>query len=158
MKSDEICLFLSKIEQKPPQASFGNCGDDLRWMLLPHDTLLIMGSGPMWNYDRRALSWGEFVGQITAVAFLEGITGIGTEAFWGMKLVSLELPEGLEEIGELAFAHCESLKRIVFPRSLRRIGRKAFAHCSSLEAVTVYGGCEIAPEAFPRGVRMIRIN
>jgi len=50
-------------------------------------------------------------------------------------LKSLTLPEGLVEIGEMAFCGCTSLECVVLPGSLRRIGYGAFAHCHRLKKI-----------------------
>lgn len=50
-----------------------------------------------------------------------------------LKLEEVELPEGLERIGEKAFCGCKSLKHVTFPMTLRCIDEKAFKGCESLE-------------------------
>ncbi len=50
---------------------------------------------------------------------------------------NITLPEGLETIGESAFAACVSLKNIDFPDSLTSIGVSAFSDCDSLISVTI---------------------
>ena len=47
------------------------------------------------------------------------------------------IPEGTTEIGELAFAFCDSLKNITIPESVTEIGVKAFSDCTSLESITI---------------------
>mmetsp|Transcript_17724 Transcript_17724/g.32033 ORF Transcript_17724/g.32033 Transcript_17724/m.32033 type:complete len:247 (-) Transcript_17724:77-817(-) len=63
------------------------------------------------------------------------------DVFWGCsQLKDVTLPEGLEEIGEGAFATCESLKCINCPSAVIKIGMYAFAMCTSLTNVTLAGG------------------
>ncbi|MGN0278218.1 MAG: leucine-rich repeat protein [Lachnospiraceae bacterium] len=50
--------------------------------------------------------------QLTKVSMGEGTTLIGTEAFYGSGLTSVEFPQSIEEIGPGAFAYCESLQKI----------------------------------------------
>ena len=47
------------------------------------------------------------------------------------------IPEGTTEIGELAFACCDSLKSVTIPESVTEIGVKAFSDCTSLESITI---------------------
>ena len=47
------------------------------------------------------------------------------------------IPEGTTEIGEMAFAFCDSLRNITFPESVTEIGVKAFSDCTSLESITI---------------------
>ena len=44
----------------------------------------------------------------------------------------IDLPDGLEEIGESAFSNCLDVKQLVLPDSLVRIGERAFTRMSSL--------------------------
>lgn len=56
------------------------------------------------------------------------------------------LPEGLEEIGERAFAYAIDLKDINFPSSLKAIKRRCFSDCISLN---------VNPLVIPEGVEEI---
>ena len=47
------------------------------------------------------------------------------------------IPEGTTEIGEWAFALCDSLKSVTIPESVTSIGDWAFANCTSLKSITI---------------------
>ncbi len=47
----------------------------------------------------------------------------------------IEVPEGVTEIAESAFASRKEIKSISFPNTLTKIGKKAFVNCSKLEQV-----------------------
>ena len=47
------------------------------------------------------------------------------------ELEEIEIPEGVESIGEYAFWNCRRLTRLHLPDSLREIGRQAFFGCGS---------------------------
>lgn len=51
------------------------------------------------------------------------------------RITSIELPEGLKEIGEATFANCSELKQINIPDSVTTIGSRAFSDCTSLKYV-----------------------
>ncbi len=64
------------------------------------------------------------------------------------QVEKIVLSEGVEEIGDYAFANNKLLKSVVFPSTLKKIGRGAFKN-SNLESVTLPSGLEeIAEEAF----------
>ena len=73
------------------------------------------------------------------------VKAIGDGAFeFHYYLTVLELPEGLENIGERAFAHCETLQYVSFPETLKTIGAEAFnggykAHSLNLTSVESIG-------------------
>lgn len=50
-------------------------------------------------------------------------------------LVSVEIPEGVEKIGDNAFENCCSLSSITLPDSLNEIGVSAFNMCQALENI-----------------------
>ena len=76
------------------------------------------------------------------------VTEIGESAFAHCQsLKTLKLPESLLKIGKSAFEECENLKTVVFPEQLREIGESAFMNCQSLKTVKL-----------PKGLRKIDNN
>lgn len=66
----------------------------------------------------------------------EGITSIGTNAFWGCNNLEIAvLPEGLVTIGEAAFFDCTSLTEFVIPSTVREIQAQAFMGCTGVTDV-----------------------
>jgi len=53
------------------------------------------------------------------------------------KVTDITLPETIEEIGECAFAECESLERINLPYGLITINKGAFMGCTKLQRITI---------------------
>ena len=78
-----------------------------------------------------------------------GITRIGTNAFWGRwGMKSMTIPETVKEIGEGAFAFCISLRNANLPSSIEKIEGGAFAFCD-LRSVTLPATLtDLEPEAF----------
>lgn len=74
---------------------------------------------------------------------------LADRAYYGYQNIgSLNLPEGLEEIGEFAFAR-SSLQEVVIPEGVSSIGYGAFYHCDSLTQVQLPATItHIAPKAF----------
>lgn len=51
------------------------------------------------------------------------------------KVVSIEIPEGIEEIGCYAFSRCNKLKSVKLPSTIVQIGARAFSGCVSLKNI-----------------------
>ena len=66
-----------------------------------------------------------------------GVTEIEEEAFAGLNVHVVELPEGLKKIGPGAFRDCTDLLAINYPDSLVEVGDEAFAGC---DQVAIYNG------------------
>lgn len=56
------------------------------------------------------------------------------------KLTQLIVSEGVEEIGNKAFAGCTALTKVTLPNTLTKLGGGAFAECTSLTEITIPGG------------------
>ncbi|GMI07988.1 hypothetical protein TrLO_g95 [Triparma laevis f. longispina] len=70
---------------------------------------------------------------VTRVVFFLNITKIGRYACYDARnLVVVNIPEGVESIGQCAFSYCSSLTTVSFPTTLASIGQTAFCFCSSL--------------------------
>ena len=62
---------------------------------------------------------------------------------------SVEIPEGVSEIGDRAFQYCKGLTEALIPATVKRVGKGAFRHCENLECVALETGVEeIDDEAF----------
>ena len=71
------------------------------------------------------------------------LTALPTRAFLLSGIESIELPDGLEEIGQSAFESCEQLSGTLrFPTSLKVIGTDAFSQCRKLEGIELPDGLE----------------
>ena len=65
------------------------------------------------------------------------VTEVGTNAFAGSSLITLELPETIEKISTAAFQDCTELTQITNLDKVSEIGAMAFAGCSKLDNVTL---------------------
>ena len=75
---------------------------------------------------------------LTAVDLPEGLQSIGDYAFQKCtSLTSITLPEGLTSIGEQAFCDCTSLTAVDLPEGLQSIGEHGFEGCTSLTSITL---------------------
>lgn len=103
-------------------------------------------ANPIYNvYPTSTSQWGkvyfngtEMTGELTIPA---GVKSIG-RSFYGMKkLTKVNLPEGLETIGDQAFANCINITNFVMPNSVKTCG-SAFFSCSGLVNVTLSDNLE----------------
>ena len=64
---------------------------------------------------------------------------IGEGAFKLFPIESINIPEGIKEIGHSAFQSCRNLKSITLPSSLEVMGTSAFNHCDGVEYFDLNG-------------------
>jgi len=85
--------------------------------------------------------------KITSVIIPEGVTAIGTEAFYECRsLQTVSLPDTLTSIGNEAFEVCRALDSIKLPAGLKKIGEKAFKY-SGITSINLPAGLTIIPKA-----------
>lgn len=96
--------------------------DEIQWNLDEDGTLTISGTGEMWDAP-----WKEQADDITHVIIEEGITLVGSGAFYGCtSLESVSLPDTLMQIYYETFKDCTNLEKITIPSSVEYIGKNAF--------------------------------
>ena len=127
----------------------GSCGPKAFWLLEKDGTLQISGEGAVDSYDTYLLEeffstegkvapWQEYAEDITAIKVGEGITALGSCAFYGCENArQVFLPDSLLQLGWYAFAGCASLERITIPSGVTRIETCAFEACNALEEVVL---------------------
>lgn len=68
----------------------------------------------------------------------DGVESIGQYAFCDYtKLNSITIPNSVTEIGQDAFCGCSGLTSVTIPHSVNKIGQEAFRDCSSLTSVSL---------------------
>ena len=96
---------------------------------------------------------------VTHVKVDSSVKMIGEWAFSRSQLSIVELREGLEVIGKVAFHCCTSLERITIPSSVRVVGGRAFEGCTQLKIVKLCEGLErIDDSAFHSCTSLQRIT
>ena len=75
--------------------------------------------------------------ELEDVSLPSTLQNIGTSAFYGTALSSVELPYGLTTISNSSFGGLNNLTEIEIPNSVTSIGTTAFTDCKSLERVTL---------------------
>ena len=76
--------------------------------------------------------------ELTKLEIPSGVDKIGNYSFYkGVNLTSLRLPSSVTEIGESAFEGCSGLTSLTLPSSVTSIGSGAFSGCSGLTSLTL---------------------
>lgn len=78
--------------------------------------------GVLFNKDKTELLKYPASKEGTSYDVPSTVTEIFRFGFTGSKIGSIQLPTGLETLGEFAFANCDNLKEISLPGSLKQIG------------------------------------
>ena len=108
----------------------GTCGENAAWVLDDDGTLTISGTGEIVASSFSSLP-------VTRVVIENGITSIGSSAFYGCGyMTSITLPDTLTSIESGAFIFCTSLTNLTIPEGVTTIGNQAIYHCDSLISVS----------------------
>lgn len=127
----------------------GTLSGGLTWNLTKAGTLTVSGSGAMPNFgSANEQPWRKNKDQIRKIVIKNGVTGIGSCAFWECGVLSAEISPSVTEIGNSAFRKT-SIIYLTIPSGVKTIGDSAFRECQNLGSMTVSEGVEtIGPNAF----------
>ncbi len=139
----------------PPDDPTANdpMGDDsqgsvggLNWKLTKAGTLTVSGSGAMPDFSSAdEQPWSKYSGRIRKVVMEDGVTSIGSCAFFNCGVLSAEIPSSVTTIGSNAF-YGSSIISAAIPSSVKSIGDSAFRECQNLSSVTISEGVETIGE------------
>ncbi len=140
----------------------GEITEEITWRFRPSTGVLnIIGKGAMPNYPSFDYApWAIYKDYIKQVTFSSGITNIGscvfegcfgienidipgsvqvigTSAFAGTSIVTLNIPSGVREIANSAFEGCTMLYTVNLPATLTSIGQSAFRGPNSIITISV---------------------
>lgn len=127
----------------------GTLGEGLTWELTKAGTLTISGKGAMPDFSSTGEQpWNAYSDKIRKAVIGDGITSIGSCAFWGCGVLSAQLPSSVMTIGNSAFRG-SSMISVTIPSGVKTIGDSAFRECQNLSSVTFSEGLEtIVQNAF----------
>ncbi|MBR0081259.1 MAG: leucine-rich repeat protein [Clostridia bacterium] len=124
-----------------PMIRSNACGENLTWEY-SNKTLTITGTGEMTDYTENAAPWSGWATLIKRIVLPDGMTYIGSYAFYGCSNVDeVTIPDAVEAIGSYAFSGCTDLKTVSFGQGLMQIGPYAFSGCTRLTAVNLPEAC-----------------
>lgn len=141
---------------------YGECGDNVKWVLTDSGKLTISGTGAIVDFDGRYNAWldtSELIieegvtsipdklfrdhSTLEKVAIADTVETIGYQAFsFCSKLSDLTIGKGVSELGDSAFSYCESLKSVTIPGSVQTITHNAFEYCDNLETLVIEEGVQ----------------
>lgn len=125
----------------------GDCGEYAKWAMGQDGVLYITGNGDMENFEE-STPWNKYKDEITGVSIYESITSIGDNAFAGLMIESIEIPQGVTYVGINAFKDCTELENIVLAKNVTAIGEGAFESCKKLKSAVIYSPKTIGKNAF----------
>ena len=121
--------------------TFGECGENVVWNFdYPTGKLTVMGTGRMDDYTTFTNDppWEEWIDYIVSVEVLNGVENVGNSAFaTADKLKTVTLAPSVKEIGESAFSVCDNLADVNLSEGLEKIGEYAFSSSSSLKSIDI---------------------
>ena len=177
---------LSDTAFAPANVAAGTMENGLRWRYdAAEAALIISGDGPMQDFALQTHSgvqtvvrpWTAYVAEGANYVVEEGITSVGSYAFYGVTFDSIRLPSTVQTIGASAFAGsrgaeillpkgisaipAEAFKdstvmQVTIPDSVVSIGDRAFSGCARLDTLTIPAGVKSVGEAVVDGCRSLR--
>ncbi len=69
---------------------------------------------------------------LTSVSLSKELKYLGDDAFTFTPVTEINIPDGIEKIGQNVFEECKQLKTVTFPKNLKSVGADAFKECESL--------------------------
>lgn len=116
----------------------GDCSasaeDNVTWMLTSDGVLTISGTGKMRDYTHSGKTpWREI--EFTDIIIQDGVTRIGSYAFYNINVINVTIAGSVESIGSYAFSGCMKMQNLDIKYGVQTINSKAFAYCSQLKKV-----------------------
>lgn len=142
----------------------GKCGDYVTWELQDGGSLVISGSGDMWNLSS-APKWDK--ASVKTVIIQDGITSIGDansskNGYFSNceNLEHLYLGKDIKSIGNNAFYGCKALdEEVVIPQECTVIGVNAFSGCEKIISVRMEDKVEeIKSQAFEDCISLANVT
>lgn len=115
----------------PTEDDSGTCGENLDWYFdTSAYTLHITGTGDMDDYSTSSKApWYDYRSYLTYVEIGEGVTSIGSYAFYWGKFSDVKIADSVTKIGEKAFAYCSNLSDgVEISENVTSIGDCAFIY------------------------------
>lgn len=91
-----------------------------------------------------------------SVNLTDYVKHVGTMAFSNSSLSTLIIGNGIENVGNSAFANCINLSSVEFGKNIKKIGDGAFARCSNLSSVKLDNNLKIIGNAAFYGCSSIK--
>jgi LPXTG-motif cell wall-anchored protein len=133
--------------QYAASGTIGTSGNEssVTWSIEEEDgqyILHIQGTGAMKNFSYYSSApWYSYRTQITGVEIEDGITSIGSYAFYNCtNLTEVSIPDSVTSIGSTAFSGCSGLTAIEIPAGVTTIQSSLFSGCTKLTSIQIPAG------------------
>ncbi len=155
--SEDAAAFVPDDQLEAYTAAFEKAGSEVTVRPSGKNAVAVDNNGYVeseFDFDKETGTITSYNGYATYLSIPETIGGaavraIGPEAFaHHCYLALLELPEGLEHIGEGAFECCETLGHVNFPSTLKTIGDRAFYNAYAGSTLELPSAEHIGAHAF----------
>ena len=141
----------SNIPNDGTTVDLGQCGVTVSWVLRKDGTLIVSGTGPMYDYSGDCWGvWGEWRPkwwqrrdgvQVLHIIVEEGVTSIGEYAFADLvDLQSVQMPDSLAEIHGGAFARENDMRVVCIPDGVKVISWDTFYQNFMMEEIHIPAG------------------
>ena len=148
--SDVTCFIHPDFvtEQIIASGECGAQGNNVTWTFSDKGSLVISGSGDMFNYTYQTadtVPWKDL--DVKSVLINEGITSISGSSFSRNRssIEKVTFKRGITELPQTLLQTCKNLKEVNLPPGLLSIGDRAFASCESLEYISIPEGVTTIP-------------
>ena len=74
---------------------------------------------------------------LTSITLAEGLESIGNAAFAGVPAAEINIPSTVKYIGDYAISSCPNITSVVFPQGVEQLSKGVVAGCPSLISVTI---------------------
>ena len=129
-------VTLPKTLQQLGDFTFADCTGIESYAIESENQFFEVQNGVLYSNNGATLARWPLGTNPTDIEIPDGITEIGNVAFCDSQtLKSVEFPNTLNYIGLSAFAECSSLTEVSFPESVIEIGSFAFNSCTALKSV-----------------------
>ena len=123
----------------------GQCGDNVTYRLYSDGALFITGTGPIWDFDLDPESSyaSPFMNdkRITSVEIGEGVTRVGSFAFFGCSnLGSVIYPSTLKELGAGCYAYRDKIRSASLSDTIETVEDQVYYGCENLESIEISAG------------------
>ena len=129
-----VNLFQVELTKKTAAESViatGECGENLTWTLDGSGTLTIDGTGDMEDYSiSKRAPWEVYYNSINTIVINEGVTTIGSYAFYSADIPEIEIPDSVNTIKIFAFAYSD-LQQITIHKNIAKIAQGCFFYCQN---------------------------
>ena len=128
--------------------AFLNCSGLMNVYVNPANQLFCDQNGVLFNKNMETIVFFPN-GRTGMYEIPEGVINIGEHAFADCGLTTVTIPSSVTCIGKAAFNCCLGLTNVMIPSNVTTIGQSAFHGCSSLTSVTIPEGViRIEPYTF----------